>query len=292
MPSDAAAAAEAAPPAGPVSAMFRDVEPSAEATPAAPGSEPAGGEPAPPAAETSWLDALPEELRNSVRDFQSPEALAKSYLSLRRSGKGGIPLPDPDKPLHQYEHWKELGAVDTPEAVELKRPDAFPEDQWNAEWADEFSKFVVDQKMPRHLAQAAVDWIAAMEMSAAEARQAAADAAAVAEGEALEAAMAEAGWVGQKRQAELQHAQTGRRAYGLDDAAIEQLAGSVGGFTLMQILAEVGRGRAEASITGAGGGFMTKQEQYKALEAKGPQNFTAADRERFEKLALEIAAGG
>lgn len=79
---------------------------------------------APAASPVSFLDSLPEDLRQepSLKNFTDPAALAKSYVHAQRMiGADKIPLPGKSATDDEWRAvYKKLGAPDDPNAYELQ----------------------------------------------------------------------------------------------------------------------------------------------------------------------------
>jgi len=117
------------------STLGGDPTPPPGAPPAAPPAAGAGQTPPPASSGTgSWLDALPDELKNepSIKLFKDPGALAKSYLSAQKM-IGGPKIPVPDPKTATEDEWKavysKLGLPESPDKYEVKLPEGVQADE-------------------------------------------------------------------------------------------------------------------------------------------------------------------
>lgn len=115
------AAGGGAPAAAPVTA-----EPINIAAPAANTGTP--GEPA-PAAATSWLDSLPEDIKKdpSLATFKSPDALAKSWVNAQKLiGANKVVVPGDKASEEEWNaFYNKIGRPESPDKYEVKAPEGF-----------------------------------------------------------------------------------------------------------------------------------------------------------------------
>jgi len=103
-----------------------------------PAQAPAPAEPvaAQPAAPSSWLDDLPEDLRNepSLRHVPDPATLAKNYVNAQRMiGADKIALPGKSATDDEWrEVYRKLGAPEDPQQYEVERTDVFDDASFEA----------------------------------------------------------------------------------------------------------------------------------------------------------------
>lgn len=99
--------------------------------------EPVQAEPAVvPSAPRSWLDDLPEDLRNepSLRHVPDPATLAKNYVNAQRLiGADKVPVPGKSATDDEWrEVWRKLGAPEDPQQYELERNELFDDTSFDA----------------------------------------------------------------------------------------------------------------------------------------------------------------
>lgn len=99
--------------------------------------EPVQAEPAvAPSAPRSWLDDLPEDLRNepSLRHVPDPATLAKNYVNAQRLiGADKVPVPGKSATDDEWrEVWRKLGAPEDPQQYELERNELFDDTSFDA----------------------------------------------------------------------------------------------------------------------------------------------------------------
>ena len=106
----------------------------AAAEPVAAPQAPIAAEPA--SASVSWLEGLPEELRNepSLRNFTDSATLAKSYVHAQRMiGADKVALPGKSATDDEWRNvYQKLGAPDDPNQYELEQTDVFDEMSFDA----------------------------------------------------------------------------------------------------------------------------------------------------------------
>lgn len=99
--------------------------------------EPVQAEPAvAPSAPRSWLDDLPEDLRNepSLRHVPDAATLAKNYVNAQRLiGADKVPVPGKSATDDEWrEVWRKLGAPEDPQQYELERNELFDDTSFDA----------------------------------------------------------------------------------------------------------------------------------------------------------------
>lgn len=240
----------------------------------APGGDPAGAGAAPPAApalpwqaeegqpwkvgDKAWWELIPEDpVREHMgkKAYRTPAELAVAYTNLERLHSGAadvIALPPTEAGDDAWKDvYKRLGALDTPDAYDIKMPDGVDADPKFLELGKNVShKLGLSPKQAQTLADNWNEFVQQYNADAVEQMR-----------NDNEKALSElkSSW-GADLDANLAAGQRVMKAVGLSEADVAAVEANIGSAAVVKMLAMIGRKSDEGGFTGGAGGDPTTPE--------------------------------